>query len=69
MIAVAMEELERVCSRVQPIKSPYMVPSDTAPELVEVIRVKVPVVTGTSTLGAPSAMDFYDDGWSSGISE
>jgi hypothetical protein len=34
-----------------------MVPPDTAPELVEVIRAKVPVVTGTSNLGAPSAMD------------
>jgi hypothetical protein len=31
---------------------------DTAPELVEVIRAKVPVVTVTSTLGAPLAMDF-----------
>jgi hypothetical protein len=30
----------------------------TAPELVEVIRAMVPVVTGTSNLGAPLAMDF-----------
>jgi precorrin-3B methylase len=35
-----------------------MVPSDTAHELVEVIRAMVPVVTGTSNLGAPLAMDF-----------
>jgi hypothetical protein len=35
-----------------------MVPPDTAPELVEVIRAMVPVVTGTSNLGAPLAMDF-----------
>jgi hypothetical protein len=35
-----------------------MVPPDTAPELVEVIRAIVPVVMGTSTLGAPLAMDF-----------
>jgi hypothetical protein len=31
---------------------------DTAPKLVEVIRAKVPDVTGTSDLGAPLAMDF-----------
>jgi hypothetical protein len=35
-----------------------MVPPDTAHELVEVIRAKVPVVTGTNTLGVPLAMDF-----------
>jgi hypothetical protein len=35
-----------------------MVPPDTALELVEVIRAMVPVVTGTSNLGAPLAMDF-----------
>jgi hypothetical protein len=35
-----------------------MVPPDTTPELVEVIRAIAPVVTGTSNLGAPLAMDF-----------
>jgi hypothetical protein len=35
-----------------------MVPRDTSLEVIEVIRAKVPVVTGTSTLGAPSAMVF-----------
>jgi hypothetical protein len=35
-----------------------MVPSDTTLELVEVIRAMVPVVTGTTKLGAPLAMDF-----------
>jgi hypothetical protein len=35
-----------------------MVPPDTALQLVEVIRDKDPIVTGTSTLGAPLAMDF-----------
>jgi cytochrome oxidase Cu insertion factor (SCO1/SenC/PrrC family) len=35
-----------------------MVPPDTTPQLVEVIRAMVPVVTGTSNLGAPLAMDF-----------
>jgi hypothetical protein len=35
-----------------------MVPPDTAPELVEVIRAKVPALMGTSTLGAPLAMNF-----------
>jgi hypothetical protein len=35
-----------------------MVPPDTAPELVEVLRAMVPVVTGTSDLGAPLEMDF-----------
>jgi hypothetical protein len=34
-----------------------MVPPDTAPKLVEVRRAKVPLVAGTSTLGAPSTMD------------
>jgi hypothetical protein len=40
------------------MKSSCMVPPDTARELVEVIRGRVPVVIGTSTLGAPLAMDF-----------
>jgi hypothetical protein len=35
-----------------------MVPPDTAPEFVEVIRAMGPVVTGTSNLGAPLAMYF-----------
>jgi hypothetical protein len=35
-----------------------MVPPDATPELVEVIRAMFPVVTGTSNLGAPLAMDF-----------
>jgi hypothetical protein len=35
-----------------------MVPPDTTSKLVEVIRATVPVVTGTSNLGAPLAMDF-----------
>jgi hypothetical protein len=35
-----------------------MVPPDTAPKLVEVIWAMVPVVTGTSNLGAPSAIGF-----------
>jgi L-fucose mutarotase/ribose pyranase (RbsD/FucU family) len=35
-----------------------MVPPDTGPKLVEVIRAKVSVVTGTSYLGSPLAMDF-----------
>jgi hypothetical protein len=35
-----------------------MVPLDTAPKLAEVIRAMVPVVNGTSNLGAPLAMDF-----------
>jgi hypothetical protein len=55
---MATEELGKVCSNVQPIKSSCMVPPDTAPKLVEVIRAMVPVVTGTSNLGAPLAMDF-----------
>jgi hypothetical protein len=58
VITVATEELGKVCSKVQPIKSSCMVPPDTAPELVEVIRAMVPVVTGTSNLGTPLAMDF-----------
>jgi hypothetical protein len=58
MIAAATEELGRVSSRVQPIKSSCMVPPETALKLVEVIRAKVPFVTGTSTLAAPLAMDF-----------
>jgi hypothetical protein len=35
-----------------------MVPPDTALQLVQMVRAMVPVVTGTSNLGAPSAMDF-----------
>jgi hypothetical protein len=35
-----------------------MVPPDTTHELVEVIRAMVPVVTGTSSLGSPLAIDF-----------
>jgi hypothetical protein len=35
-----------------------MVPPDTNHELADVIRAKVPVVSGTSNLGAPLAMDF-----------
>jgi L-fucose mutarotase/ribose pyranase (RbsD/FucU family) len=35
-----------------------MVPQNTVPELDEVIRAKVPVATGTNTLGALYAMDF-----------
>jgi hypothetical protein len=58
VIMVATEELGKVYSNVQPIKSVCMVPPDTAPRLVEVIRAMVPVVTGTSNLGAPLAMDF-----------
>jgi hypothetical protein len=33
VITVATEEMEKVCSNVQPIKSSCMVPPDTAPEL------------------------------------
>jgi hypothetical protein len=40
------------------VKSPCMVRLDTAPQPIEVIRAKVPVVTGTSNLGSPFAMDF-----------
>jgi hypothetical protein len=57
-ITVATEELGKVRSNGQPIKSSCMVPPDTAPKLVEVIRAMVPVVTGTSNLAAPLAMDF-----------
>jgi hypothetical protein len=40
-----------------------MVTPDTTLELVEVIRANVPVVTGTSKLGAPLAMGFsMEDG-------
>jgi hypothetical protein len=39
------------------IKPSCMVPPDNAPELVEVIRAMVSVVTGTSNLGALLAMD------------
>jgi hypothetical protein len=58
VIAVATEELGKVCSKVQPIKSSCMVPPDAARILVEVIHAKVPIVTGTSNLGAHLAMDF-----------
>jgi hypothetical protein len=58
VITVATEELEKVSWNIQPIKSSCMVPPDTAPELVEVIRAMVPIVTGTSNCGAPLAMDF-----------
>jgi hypothetical protein len=58
VITVANEELGKICSKVRPIKSSCMAPPHTAPELVEVIRAMVPVVTGTSNLGAPLAMDF-----------
>jgi hypothetical protein len=58
VITVATEELGKVCSNVQPMKSSCMVPPDTAPELVEVKRAMVPVVSGTYILGAPLAMDF-----------
>jgi hypothetical protein len=59
VITVGTEELGKVCSKVKPTKSSRMVPPDTAPELVEVIRAMVPVVTGTSNLGAPLAMSFF----------
>jgi hypothetical protein len=58
VITVATEELGKVCSNVQPIKSSCMVPPDTAPELVEVIRAMVPVVSGTDYFGAPLTIDF-----------
>jgi hypothetical protein len=58
VITVATEELGKVCSNVQPIKFLCMVPPDNAPELVEVIRAMVPVITGTSNLEAPLAMNF-----------
>jgi hypothetical protein len=58
VITVATEELGKVCSNVQPIKSSCTVPPDTAHELVEVIRAIVPVVTGTSKLGVPLTMAF-----------
>jgi precorrin-3B methylase len=58
VIAVATGELGEIYSRVQPINSSSMVPPDTAPKLVDVIPAKFPVVTGTSNLGAPLAMDF-----------
>jgi hypothetical protein len=58
VITVATEESGKVCSRIQPIKSSCILPPDTAPKLVEGIRAKIPVVSGTSSLGAPVAMDF-----------
>jgi hypothetical protein len=36
-----MEEMGKICLRVQPIKSVCMVPQYTAPELVEVIPANV----------------------------
>jgi hypothetical protein len=48
MITVATEELGKVYTNVQPIKSSCMAPPDTAHELVEVIRAMVPVASGTS---------------------
>jgi hypothetical protein len=56
VMGVAPEELRNVSSRVQLIKSSCMVPPETAPDLYEVIRANVFVVTGSSTLGAPLAM-------------
>jgi hypothetical protein len=58
VITVVTEESGKVGSKVQPIKSSCMVTPDTALDLVEVIRAMVPVVTGTSNLGAPLAMGF-----------
>jgi hypothetical protein len=58
VITVATEELGKACSNVKPTKCSIMVPPDTAPGLVEVIWAMVPVVTGTSNLGAPLVMDF-----------
>jgi hypothetical protein len=58
MTMVATKKLGKVCSKVQPIKSSCMVPTDTAAKLAEVIRAMVPVVTGTNNLGAPLVMDF-----------
>jgi hypothetical protein len=58
VITVATGESGKVCSRVQAIKSSCMVPPDTAPKLADVIRAMVPIVTGTTNLGAPLAMDF-----------
>jgi hypothetical protein len=58
VIAVATEESGKVYSRVQPIKPSCMVTPDTTPELVEVIWAKGHVVSGTSNLGDPLAMDF-----------
>jgi hypothetical protein len=50
VIAVATEELEKVFSRVQPIIFSCVVPPDTTHDLVEVIRAKVSVVSGTSNI-------------------
>jgi hypothetical protein len=58
VIAVATEELGIVCSRVQPIKSSCMVPLDTTPGLVEMIRASVPAGSNISSLGAPLTIDF-----------
>jgi hypothetical protein len=55
---MATEELEKICSKVQPIKPSCMVPPDTALELAQVVRAMVPVVTGISNLGVPLAMEF-----------
>jgi hypothetical protein len=57
-IVIVVAGIGEVCSRVQPIKSACMVPPDTTHEVVGVIRAKVPVVSGTSNLGPPLAMDF-----------
>jgi hypothetical protein len=63
MIAVATEELGKICSRVQPVKFPCIVSPDTALEPAEVIRAKVPVVTGTSALTkSPFGNGLVDDG-------
>jgi hypothetical protein len=58
VIAVATGDLRKACSRVQLIMSSCVVPPDITPELLEVIRAKVPVVMGTSNLGVPLVMDF-----------
>jgi hypothetical protein len=65
VIAVGTKELEKVCSKVQPmIKSSCMVPPDMALDIIKVIRAIVPVVTGTSNLRTPLAMDFR---WQMGL--
>jgi hypothetical protein len=58
VITVANEELGKVCSRVQPINSSCMVPLDMGSEVFEVIRAKVPAITGKNTLVATLTMDF-----------
>jgi hypothetical protein len=54
---VTTEELENAYAGVQPEKSSCMVLDDTAPSLVDEIRERVSIFTGTRTLGAPLAMD------------